>query len=320
MSDKDEQLAAAVAAGSAFLFEDWDGPPVPVLFSAPDNVSSAVRLPTLSPLPVHPAGYMTLTACPTLRQAEVIVVIHGNGRNAPGYHRTWAELCAGHDVVVLTPYFSKAHYPHSSQFQCGNVMTFGDGDGEAMDGAATRENPRSEWTFSVVDGCFDWARRRYGLAASGFSLYGHSAGSQFLHRYLYWCPESPVKVAVAANAGWYTMPSLDVQWPYGLGGTRLGPDDLRGFVGRSNFVVLLGTGDVDTEDEGLRKSAEAEEQGPHRFARGQQFVATATAAAQQLGVACGVEQVLVPEATHSNALMAEDALQAILTRLPRASL
>ena len=25
MSDKDEQVASAVAAGSAFLFEDWDG-------------------------------------------------------------------------------------------------------------------------------------------------------------------------------------------------------------------------------------------------------------------------------------------------------
>ena len=51
MADKDEQLAAAVAAGSAFLFEDWDGPPVPVLFSAPENVSSAVRLPALPALP-----------------------------------------------------------------------------------------------------------------------------------------------------------------------------------------------------------------------------------------------------------------------------
>ena len=57
-----------------------------------------------------------------------------------------------------------------------------------------------------------------------------------------------------------------------------------------------------------------------RFARGQRFVATATAVARQLGVACGVEQVLVPGATHSNALMSADALQAILTRLPRASL
>lgn len=36
------------------------------------------------------------------------MVIHGNGRSAPGYHKTWADLAAKHDSIVLTPYFSKA--------------------------------------------------------------------------------------------------------------------------------------------------------------------------------------------------------------------
>ena len=103
---------------------------------------------------------------------------------------------------------------------------------------------------------------------------------------------------------WPHILQLEVQWPYGLGGTRLGADTLRDYVTRPSFVVLLGTGDTDTEDKDLRKSEEAELQGPHRFARGQQFVATAAALAAELEVTCGVEQVLVPGAKHSNGLMA----------------
>ena len=92
----------------------------------------------------------------------------------------------------------------------------------------------------------------------------------------------------------------------GGGEAELGPDDLRGFVGRSDFVVLLGTGDVDTEDEGLRKSAEAEEQGPHRFARGQsRHVAADHPKDLHLFVssfvsALGTSQKLIPEYNDRN--------------------
>ena len=72
------------------------------------------------------------------------------------------------------------------------------------------------------------------------------------------------------------MPTLDTAWPYGLGGTALGSDALRGYVSRPSFVILLGTEDIDTEQESLRKTEEAMRQGPHRFARGKQFAATAS--------------------------------------------
>ena len=47
---KDEQVASAMAAGDAFMFEAWDGPPVPVLFTASPGSTTAVRLSLLSRL------------------------------------------------------------------------------------------------------------------------------------------------------------------------------------------------------------------------------------------------------------------------------
>merc|ERR1712083_910719 len=100
-------------------------------------------------------------------------------------------------------------------------------------------------------------------------------GAQFVHRFLYWCPFSPVEAAIAANAGWYTMPNMDEAWPYGLQKTPLA-DSIDMNLLRYSFacplIILLGSQDTNPESKDLRHTPEAEKQGPHRLARGQAFV------------------------------------------------
>jgi pimeloyl-ACP methyl ester carboxylesterase len=69
-------------------------------------------------------------------------------------------------------------------------------------------------------------RSELGLADEAFDLWGHSAGAQFAHRFALFRPAAPVRRIVAAGAGWYTTPDLELDFPYGLRHEQLGFDRL----------------------------------------------------------------------------------------------
>jgi hypothetical protein len=77
-------------------------------------------------------------------------------------------------------------------------------------------------------------------------------------------------------------------------------DALAGYFGR-DVTVLPGEADTDTSDEDLRRTPEAELQGPQRLARGQTFFRVARAKAEALGVDFNWRIRIVPGAEHSNA-------------------
>ncbi|NKF31987.1 hypothetical protein HER21_36775, partial [Pseudomonas sp. BGM005] len=114
---------------------------------------------------------------------------------------------------------------------------------------------------------FENVRARIGGEQTGFSIFGHSAGAQFVHRYVEFVPHAPVNVAVAANAGWYTMPDESARFPFGLDGDAPQFDASAAF-GR-HLVILLGTDDVGTKN--LRRDDEARAQGDTRLERGREF-------------------------------------------------
>jgi hypothetical protein len=163
---------------------------------------------------------------------------------------------------------------------------------------------REDWNFWALPRAVAAARRAAGEEGGGtFRLYGHSAGSQFSHRYNWLCGAEGVERMVFANAGFYTWPDLTQAFPYGLAGTPAGEAALRAGLARA-AVVLLGDQDLDTSDPDLRQTPEAMLQGPHRFARGQAFFVAAREAAAGLGVPFGWRMAFVPGVGHSNVGMA----------------
>jgi hypothetical protein len=95
------------------------------------------------------------------------------------------------------------------------------------------------WSYSVPGVVFDHAVSRGDTSAAGYMAFGHSAGSQFLHRQMCLAPDPRLLLGIAANAGWYTLPSLDIPWPYGLKRTGVTEDNFKPFLG-ANMIVLLG--------------------------------------------------------------------------------
>lgn len=250
-------------------------------------------------------------------ETPIVFVMHGASRTGQRYFDDWEEHAIAHGFLLVVPEFDADNYPGSQWYNLGNV--FSDSDSDALDanagsGAAANatHNPESAWSFTAVEHLFDAVRAAIGSSRTTFRIFGHSAGSQFVHRLLMTRPNAPVERTVAANAGWYTLPDDDTAWPYGLGGSGFEVAGLAGLL-QLPVTVLLGDADTVTTAGNLRRTPEAMLQGPHRFTRGHTFHATARSAAESLGVPFGWALDTVPGAGHSNALMAPRAAE-ILAR------
>lgn len=257
---------AAVATGDLdFRLSNWSGPAIPVRLFVPEAADA---------------------------DTPIVIVMHGASREAERYYNDWRTEAVKLGLIVVVPYFSREDFPRSAHYNLGYVFEPETGD----------QRPAESWTFAMIEPLFDAVVERLGGQQTHYTLFGHSAGSQFLHRFLYYVPDARVKRAIAANAGWYTMPDFGVRYPYGLAESGLSEEILAGYFAR-DLVVLLGAADTLREDEDLRKTPEAELQGPHRFDRGHTFYRVARAKAADLGVEFNWRLQEVPGAGHSNADM-----------------
>ena len=96
-----------------------------------------------------------------------------------------------------------------------------------------------------------------------FGLFGNSAGSQYVLRYLALTEAAAVDVAVASNSGMYMLPDLTIDYPTGMGGLDLDESYQRRYLGR-RLTILLGDADTDSAAPDLPRSETAMAQGPHR--------------------------------------------------------
>ncbi|MBA4136545.1 MAG: alpha/beta hydrolase [Opitutus sp.] len=228
--------------------------------------------------------------------APVLFVIHGVGRNGEEYLTDWIELADAKKFLLIVPEFSKKEFPGEESFNSGNLFD-----------AAGALRPREQWSFSMIEPIFDAVRTKLGSTRGEYLIYGHSAGAQFVQRLLYFVPDARVARAVAANAGWYMLPELATEFPYGLRGTPADAAALRGTFSRP-MVVLLGEADTDAKHPSLRHTPESDAQGLHRFARGQFFFARARAVAAEMNTPFHWTLATAPGIAHSNKGMAPFAV------------
>ncbi|MGL4635067.1 MAG: hypothetical protein ACRCWF_03720 [Beijerinckiaceae bacterium] len=228
-------------------------------------------------------------------QSPVVFVLHGVGRNADEYRQAWiahAERC---NFILLVPEFTAEVFSQGAGYQQGGMF-----------GANRQPKPRAEWNFFIIDRVFERVKALGATKRDTFGIYGHSAGAQFLHRYVTFADSSKLDVAIIANSGWYTLPDRDQAYPYGLKGAEVSNDALKRMAAKP-VLVLLGDADVDTNDPNLRKSPEANLQGPHRFARGQNYFSKVQAMAGSMATPFNWTLKTVPGVAHSNSLMAPAA-------------
>lgn len=264
---------AADAAKVRFKFNAWSGPEIVVHLARPVGLT-----------PDRP----------------VVFVMHGNNRNADEYRDQWQDLAKEHEFLLVVPEFSDVNFPGAEAYNLGNVT---DREGKPV--------KQSEWSFTAIERIFDEVRRRFSVSTESYSLYGHSAGAQFVHRFIFHTPGARVSRVVAANAGWYTMPDREIAFPYGLQDSAVSEEMLAAAF-EVSMTLLLGSKDNDPLHLSLRRSPEAMKQGEHRLARGHSFFEAAQARAKHSGLPFNWQLATVPGADHDNRLMAPAAVPYLL--------
>lgn len=235
--------------------------------------------------------------------SPVVFVMHGAGRDALNYLELFAPAAERHAAVAIAIEFDQTNYPSSDDY------TLGVGRNETPYTGVY--NP-SQWLdpndylYREIEHVFEMARNRFGLYACGYSLVGHSAGGQFVHRFVTFMRDARLLRAVAVSSGWYTLLShgngrdSNYYMPYGLQGSPLIDDDMRTALAR-DLVIMVGEEDTLTaeEDDMVRGAAQANHQGANRLERATFYFNTANASADRLAVPSNWHLDVVPKARHN---------------------
>ncbi|MEM7346729.1 MAG: hypothetical protein AAF485_21000 [Chloroflexota bacterium] len=137
--------------------------------------------------------------------ATVLVVVHGTVGDseiaidtAATMLELWRETADQEGVVLIAPVFDNDRYGGRA------------GPGGGYRGLYGRDVRADEFLLQILNNVRDtiWV-------ADSFYLYGHSAGGQFVNRFVVMHP-ARIKRAVISAAGFYAYPNPDVVWADGM--------------------------------------------------------------------------------------------------------
>jgi len=240
------------------------------------------------------------------KTSAVVFVMPGGGRNGDDYSDSWIHKAAEYNILVLSPEYSEKYYPEFWNYNLAGMYKDVKLNKErtAVESFSISKNP-NEWIFNDFDRIFEIVKEDLGLETNTYDMFGHSAGGQLLHRFAIFQPNNKANRIVAANSGWYTLPTNSDKFPYGLKGTvtTSGEVDYS-----SKLVIFLGEKDDANETRGnLRHSPEADQQGLHRLSRGYYFFNTAKETASKMNKTFNWKIEIIKDIGHDYKRMGEAA-------------
>jgi hypothetical protein len=193
-----------------------------------------------------------------------VFLFHGDDRNAIEYRNALINKSEALNFIILAPEFSELYYPTGDKYNLGNVFVDGDNP------STSTLNPEEKWTFSIIEPLFDYFKNSLLLSSNTYHIIGHSAGGQFAHRFMMFKPNARFNTVVASASGWYTVPDLNVDFPYGLKKSSVENLSFSSLVAKKVYIQI-GLEDNDPNSPGLRHNDQADAQGLNRLTRANYF-------------------------------------------------
>ena len=250
-----------------FTFTSWNKPDLDVFYHLPKTIDN---------------------------DTKVLFVVHGNTRNADDYLNTWIRLTKDKNIAIFAPHFKR------SSFISFNTLQMSTSSGKIR-------TDTDLYLHNSIDTLFKYIKTKLKLNDKLYDIYGHSAGAQFVHRYLLMSDNPSVNKAVAANAGWYTFLN-GADFPYGVKNPPISLTDsnVKKFL-CTNLFILIGTNDIDV-DSSINKSKGAQKQGINRLQRAKNFFTYTESIVEQNNLEFKWKYQAVPGAPHSNKVMSRAAV------------
>ena len=165
------------------------------------------------------------------KDTKVIFVIHGNSRNAEDYLSAWIPHVTNKNVIVAAPQFRKI------DFRYFFLLEMAESSGKV-------NSNKNEYINNSISLFFNYLKSKFSLSTETYSMFGHSAGAQFTHRYMLLSMDNRISNTVIANAGWYTF-ITDDEFPYGINNSpiNISNEQIKWFMSKK-ANLLIGSDDI----------------------------------------------------------------------------
>lgn len=234
-----------------------------------------------------------------VKQMPIIFVFEGADRGYSYLLKSWKQEAEKHKFMVFVLHFDLKLYP------------FSDYQGIGLMNEDQTIRPAEEQTPILIDKIFEYVRQHSGSQRKGYMMYGHSAGGQFIQRFMLFHDSPYVEKAFIGSPGWYTFPDASQDFPYGVRNIpSVTPEVIKNYLNK-HIVLHLGAADTIRESY-LRKTPGAEAQGRDRYERGNKFYQYLHLVAAEHDWKCNWQKIDEQGVGHHSAEMGRRAVPAML--------
>lgn len=181
---------------------------------------------------------------------KILIAVHGIRRDVSTIASELIDIAHKAQTALVIPFFDQDYFPAYQRI------------------VDSPERLRPDHLLNSFIECWKSAFCKQSLKVH---LFGFSGGAQFSHRYAFLNPER-VSSVILASAGWYTLPTFEIRYPYGIQNfpRSLGRISLRKILSL-NIATLVGVDDLD-RDESVRQGGLVDAlQGKNRLERAQKW-------------------------------------------------
>ena len=207
-----------------------------------------------------------------------LVTVHGISRNAWEHAQIFGRLAERSGRLVVAPFFSETQCPRYQRI--------------------VADDCRADLALMAT---LEEVAAQSGVKTERVDLFGFSGGAQFAHRFAMLHPGRIRRLALA-SAGWYSFPTMDEPFPYGISAeSEEGRLIIAGFDRFLRIATLVLVGEQDVErDAALRKGKRIDAlQGFTRIERAARWVQAIRSAARSRGIRTSIELQLLAGCDHS---------------------
>lgn len=220
---------------------------------------------------------------------KALFTMHGRYGNAAAPRNAFAAYATDQNLLIVAPKMLNDRQDRQYKYTLGNMTD------NIKKCSSTTLKPSKDWTFCAIPEIFRQLQKTFPRLSS-YDIYGHSAGAQFAYRNALFTSDKNLKTTIVANAGWWTFPDKDTDFPYGIKGMMTDSEIKALFSKR--IIIIAGENDI--QQKNVRQSCRAQAQGKTRYERAKNLFSFCEKLAKTAGYPLNWTFHSIPNLTHNS--------------------